>query len=121
VGLAHRAGDSITSIRASANQVARAVDDIAIALREQGNAAQLIATNIERIARCPKKTAPPPPAPPNPPNACGTWLPSSRPPSPSSRSEGTGSGNYRGTATSLMRAVMMAWRRSRPRAARWVS
>jgi hypothetical protein len=51
VGLAHRAGDSITSIRASANQVARAVDDIAIALREQGNAAQQIAANIERIAQ----------------------------------------------------------------------
>jgi aerotaxis receptor len=51
VGLAHRAGDSITSIRASANQVARSVDDIAIALREQGNAAQQIAANIERIAQ----------------------------------------------------------------------
>ena len=51
VELAHQAGDSITSIRASANQVARAVDDISIALREQGSAAQLIAANIERIAQ----------------------------------------------------------------------
>jgi methyl-accepting chemotaxis protein len=31
--------------------VARAVDDIAIALREQGSAAQQIAANIERIAQ----------------------------------------------------------------------
>ena len=51
VGLAHQAGDSITTIRASASQVARAVDDITVALREQGNAAQLIAANIERIAQ----------------------------------------------------------------------
>ncbi|MCP5279495.1 MAG: methyl-accepting chemotaxis protein [Thiobacillus sp.] len=51
VELAHQAGDSITTIRSSANQVARAVDDITMALGQQGRAAQLIAGNIERIAQ----------------------------------------------------------------------
>jgi methyl-accepting chemotaxis protein len=51
VELAHQAGDSITAIRSSAQQVARAVDDITRALEEQGRAAQLIAGNIERISQ----------------------------------------------------------------------
>ena len=51
VDLAHQAGDSIATIRSSANQVARAVDDITMVLGEQGRAAQLIAGNIERIAQ----------------------------------------------------------------------
>jgi len=51
VDLAHQAGHSITTIRASAARVESAVGDITLALREQASAAQSIASNIENIAR----------------------------------------------------------------------
>jgi len=50
VSLAHQAGDSIVSIQDGANKVGQAVNDINHALREQITAAQLISSNIERIA-----------------------------------------------------------------------
>lgn len=50
VQLAHRAGDSITGIRAGAERVARAVDEIGSALDEQAAATQEITRGIERIA-----------------------------------------------------------------------
>ena len=51
VKLAHQAGDSVTGIRNSAEQVTRAVDDISLALREQAVAARDIAQKVERIAQ----------------------------------------------------------------------
>jgi methyl-accepting chemotaxis protein len=51
VNLAHQAGDSVTGIRASAEQVTHAVDDISLALREQATAARDIAQKVERIAQ----------------------------------------------------------------------
>ena len=51
VKLAHQAGDSVTGIRAGADQVTRAVDDISLALREQAVAAREIAQKVERIAQ----------------------------------------------------------------------
>jgi len=51
VNLAHRAGDSVTGIRASAEQVTQAVDDINLALKEQAVAAREIAQKVERIAQ----------------------------------------------------------------------
>lgn len=51
VSLAHQAGDSVTGIRASADQVTHAVDDINIALKEQAVAAREIAQKVERIAQ----------------------------------------------------------------------
>jgi len=51
VNLAHKAGDSVTGIRASAERVTRAVDDISLALKEQTIAARDIAQKVERIAQ----------------------------------------------------------------------
>jgi methyl-accepting chemotaxis protein len=51
VSLAHRAGDSVTCIRASADQVTHAVDDINVALKEQAVAAREIAQKVEHIAQ----------------------------------------------------------------------
>ncbi|MDP2832809.1 MAG: methyl-accepting chemotaxis protein [Pseudomonadota bacterium] len=51
VNLAHKAGDSVTSIRASAEKVTHAVDDINLALKEQAVAAREIAQKVERIAQ----------------------------------------------------------------------
>ncbi|MBI5329187.1 MAG: Tar ligand binding domain-containing protein [Betaproteobacteria bacterium] len=51
VDLAHQAGDSVTSIRGSAEQTTRAVDDINLALKEQSIAARDIAQKVERIAQ----------------------------------------------------------------------
>ncbi|MDP2833939.1 MAG: methyl-accepting chemotaxis protein [Pseudomonadota bacterium] len=51
VDLAHRAGDSVTGIRDSADRATRAVDDINLALREQSVAARDIAQKVERIAQ----------------------------------------------------------------------
>ncbi|MDO9225380.1 MAG: methyl-accepting chemotaxis protein [Pseudomonadota bacterium] len=51
VSLAHKAGDSVTGIRASAEQVTRVVDDINLALKEQAVAAREIAQKVERIAQ----------------------------------------------------------------------
>lgn len=51
VKLAHQAGDSVIGIRASADQVTKAVDDINLALREQAVAAREIAQKVERIAQ----------------------------------------------------------------------
>jgi methyl-accepting chemotaxis protein len=51
VDLAHRAGDSVTGIRDSADRASRAVDDINLALREQSVAARDIAQKVERIAQ----------------------------------------------------------------------
>jgi methyl-accepting chemotaxis protein len=51
VSLAHQAGDSVTGIRGSAEQVNRAVDDISLALKEQAVAARDIAQKVERIAQ----------------------------------------------------------------------
>jgi methyl-accepting chemotaxis protein len=51
VELAHRAGDSVTGIRDSADRASRAVDDINLALREQSVAARDIAQKVERIAQ----------------------------------------------------------------------
>ena len=51
VTLAHKAGDSVTGIRASAEQVTRVVDDINLALKEQAMAAREIAQKVERIAQ----------------------------------------------------------------------
>ena len=51
VSLAHQAGDSVTAIRSSAEQVTHAVDDITNALKEQSMAARDIAQKVERIAQ----------------------------------------------------------------------
>ena len=51
VNLAHRAGDSVTAIRASAEQVTHVVDDISLALKEQATATREIAQKVERIAQ----------------------------------------------------------------------
>ena len=51
VNLAHRAGDSVTGIRDSAQRVTNAVDDISLALKEQTVAARDIAQKVERIAQ----------------------------------------------------------------------
>ena len=51
VNLAHQAGDSVTGIRASSEQVTHAVDDINLALKEQAVAARDIAQKVERIAQ----------------------------------------------------------------------
>jgi aerotaxis receptor len=51
VELAHKAGDSVTGIRDSAEQATRAVDDINLALKEQAVAARDIAQKVERIAQ----------------------------------------------------------------------
>jgi len=51
VSLAHQAGDSVTAIRSSSEQVTHAVDDITNALKEQSMAARDIAQKVERIAQ----------------------------------------------------------------------
>jgi methyl-accepting chemotaxis protein len=51
VNLAHQAGDSVIGIRASAEKVTRAVDDINLALKEQSMAARDIAQKVEGIAQ----------------------------------------------------------------------
>jgi methyl-accepting chemotaxis protein len=51
VNLAHKAGDSVISIRTSSEQVTHAVDDINLALKEQAVAAREIAQKVERIAQ----------------------------------------------------------------------
>ena len=51
VELAHKAGDSVTDIRNSAEHATRAVDDINLALKEQAVAARDIAQKVERIAQ----------------------------------------------------------------------
>jgi PAS domain S-box-containing protein len=51
VDLAHKAGNSVTGIRSSAEQATRAVDDINLALKEQAVAARDIAQKVERIAQ----------------------------------------------------------------------
>jgi methyl-accepting chemotaxis protein len=51
VDLAHKAGDSVTGIRDSAERTTRAVDDINLALKEQAVAARDIAQKVERIAQ----------------------------------------------------------------------
>ncbi|MDP2788318.1 MAG: methyl-accepting chemotaxis protein [Pseudomonadota bacterium] len=51
VNLAHKAGDSVISIRDSAERATRAVDDIGLALKEQAVAARDIAQKVERIAQ----------------------------------------------------------------------
>ncbi len=51
VELANLAGDSVTAIRTSSEQVTRAVDDISLALKEQSVAARDIALKVERIAQ----------------------------------------------------------------------
>jgi methyl-accepting chemotaxis protein len=51
VQLAHKAGDSVTGIRASAERATQAVDDINLALKEQAVAARDIAQKVERIAQ----------------------------------------------------------------------
>ncbi len=51
VDLAHKAGDSVTGIRDSAELTTRAVDDINLALKEQAVAARDIAQKVERIAQ----------------------------------------------------------------------
>jgi methyl-accepting chemotaxis protein len=51
LSLAHRAGDSVTSIRGAAEQVAGVVDEIDHTLREQASAARDIAARVEHIAQ----------------------------------------------------------------------
>ncbi len=51
VHTAHRAGDSITGIQGSAEQVLQVVADIAVALGEQATASQEIARGVEHIAQ----------------------------------------------------------------------
>ena len=51
VDLAHKAGDSVTGIRHSAERTTQAVDDISLALKEQAVAARDIAQKVERIAQ----------------------------------------------------------------------
>lgn len=51
VQLAHQAGESVTDIRASADQVTHAVDQISHALREQVSATRDIARAVESIAQ----------------------------------------------------------------------
>jgi len=51
VDLAHKAGDSVTGIRDSAQRTTQAVDDITLALKEQAVAARDIAQKVERIAQ----------------------------------------------------------------------
>ncbi|MBI5005724.1 MAG: MCP four helix bundle domain-containing protein [Nitrosomonadales bacterium] len=51
VGLARKAGDSVSSIREAAQHAAHAVDDITSAIQEQSLAARDIAQRIEKIAQ----------------------------------------------------------------------
>ncbi len=51
VRMAHQAGDSVADIQHKSEQVVRAVDDINMALKEQGAAAREIAQNVERVAQ----------------------------------------------------------------------
>ena len=51
VGLARKAGDSVSSIREAAENAARDVDDITHAIQEQSLAARDIAQRIEKIAQ----------------------------------------------------------------------
>ncbi|HAF44046.1 MAG TPA: methyl-accepting chemotaxis protein, partial [Gallionellaceae bacterium] len=51
VGLARKAGDSVSSIRDAAQHAAHAVDDINSAIQEQSLAARDIAQRIEKIAQ----------------------------------------------------------------------
>lgn len=51
VQLANCAGESVTSIRTSADRVTSAVDDINLALSEQSSATREIAKRVEQIAR----------------------------------------------------------------------
>jgi aerotaxis receptor len=48
---AHAAGDSITRIKDGSSRVGQSIDDIALALKEQGVAMQEIARNVESIAQ----------------------------------------------------------------------
>jgi aerotaxis receptor len=49
--VAREAGDSMSSIQAGSSQVLQSVEDIALALKEQGVATQEIARGVERIAQ----------------------------------------------------------------------
>jgi aerotaxis receptor len=51
VRLASLAGDSVTEIRTGAEQASRAVDEITLTLKEQGEAAREIARRVEQIAQ----------------------------------------------------------------------
>ncbi|MDD5390180.1 MAG: methyl-accepting chemotaxis protein [Gallionellaceae bacterium] len=51
VNTTHEAGNSVIGIQENANRVVQSVDDIALALKEQGVASQDIAKNVERIAQ----------------------------------------------------------------------
>jgi methyl-accepting chemotaxis protein len=51
VGLAHEAGDSVSSIREAAEQAAHDVNDISHAIHEQSTTARDIAQRIEKIAQ----------------------------------------------------------------------
>jgi methyl-accepting chemotaxis protein len=51
VGLADRAGDSMTGIRTGSERVIRAVDEITLALKEQTSAAREISRKVEHIAQ----------------------------------------------------------------------
>ena len=51
VNIAQEAGNSVTGIQENADRVVQSVDDIALALKEQGVASQDIAKNVERIAQ----------------------------------------------------------------------
>ena len=51
VELAHKAGDSISNIQSASGRVKQAVEEINLALKEQGIAARDIAQNVERVAQ----------------------------------------------------------------------
>jgi len=51
VRLSHQAGNSVTAIRASAEQANRALDEISLALKEQAAAVREIAQMVERVAQ----------------------------------------------------------------------
>ncbi|MEW5889806.1 MAG: methyl-accepting chemotaxis protein [Pseudomonadota bacterium] len=51
VELAHRAGESMERIKEGASQVVHTINEISLALKEQGVASTDIARNVERIAR----------------------------------------------------------------------
>jgi len=51
VELAHKAGDSISNIQSASGRVKQAVEEINLALKEQGIAAREIAQNVERVAQ----------------------------------------------------------------------
>ena len=57
VALAHQAGDAINQIRESSEQVIAVVNEITVALAEQGSASNSIAGHVEKVAQITEKNS----------------------------------------------------------------